>query len=318
MAEIIKNIILIIIICLNGSICAIQSVKIYQDIKKRKRKVKKNTIKSTTKKLILTKNLQNLKNIDLKTPIYAKLNQEDKYKLLKATENIKQKQPEIYIFTTKLLENVKVDNLRNLIINAPYVTINYHKTDKRSKLAGTYSGHSKKIDIYDTSNNTTLYHELLHAASTNYIFSNVGFKVVLKEGGALGEGLNEGYTELLNNRFFQGKSKSYIYLQKLAKLIENFYENKEEMVEDYFNADLFRLIGELLKSMSLEEAIDIIVDMDQLLNMDYGNYIQYLKTKQKILNIYNRKKEKKTPIKRLVKKIPLKNENFTKLDKEPK
>ncbi len=90
------------------------------------------------------------------------------------------------------------------------------------------------------------------------------------------------------------------------------------MVEDYFNADLFRLIGELLKSMSLEEAIDIIVDMDQLLNMDYGNYIQYLKTKQKKLNIYNRKKEKKTPIKRLVKKIPLKNENFTKLDKEPK
>lgn len=265
----------------------------------KKKKSQKNTIKSTTKKLILTKNLQNLKNIDLKTPIYAKLNQEDKYKLLKATENIKQKQPEIYIFTTKLLENVKVDNFRNLIINAPYVTINYHKTDKRSKLAGTYSGHSKKIDIYDTSNNTTLYHELLHTASTNYIFSNVGFKVVLKEGGALGEGLNEGYTELLNNRFFQGKSKSYIYLQKLAKLIENFYENKEEMVEDYFNADLFRLIGELLKSMSLEEAIDIIVDMDQLLNMDYGNCIQYLKTKQKILNIYNRKKRKensnKTP-----------------------
>ena len=318
MTEIIKNIILIIIICLNGSICAIQSVKIYQDIKKRKRKVKKNTIKSTTKKLILTKNLQNLKNIDLKTPIYAKLNQEDKYKLLKATENIKQKQPEIYMFTTKSLENVKVDNLRNLIINAPYVTINYHKTDKRSKLAGTYSGHSKKIDIYDTSNNTTLYYELLHAASTNYIFSNVGFKVVLKESGVLGEGLNEGYTELLNNRFFHGKSKSYIYLQNLAKLIENFYENKEEMVEDYFNADLFRLIGELLKSMSLEEAIDIIVDIDQLLNMDYGNYIQYLKTKQKILNIYNRKKEKKTPIKRLVKKIQLKNEKFTKLDKEPK
>lgn len=301
--EIIQNIFLIILICINTMIYTIQSITLYRDIQNVRKKAKTNMVKANEKKLALTKDLQDLKNIDLKAPLFAKLNQTDKEKLLRATEKIKQEKPEIYLFTTKLLENVKIENLRNLIINAPGVTINYHKIDRADNVAGTYSGYSKTIDIYDSKNDITLNHELLHAASTSNFFKNIGFKIELKNIGSFGEGLNEGYTELLNNRFFKAKSKSYLYLQKLAQLIENFYENKEEMIEDYFNADPFRLIGELLKSMSLEEAIDIIVDMDQLLCPSDLSFFQYLKIKQKILNIYNRK-EKST--KHLVKKIPTK------------
>lgn len=302
----IQNIILIILISINTIIFQHQCLKFYQEIRQSKINLKKNIMKSKTKKLILTKNLQDLKNADLKAPLYAKLSQEDKEKMIKATENIKQNQPEIYLFTTELLKNVKIDSLRNLIINAPYITINYHKTRKKSKVTGTYNGYSKKIDIYDSDSNTTLYHELLHAASTSYAFHSVGFKINLKEGGILGEGLNEGYTELLNNRFFNCHSKSYIHLQKLAKLIENFYENKDEMTEDYFNADLFGLIGELLKSMSLEEIIDILVDMDQLLTTYNDSYVQYLKIKQKLLNIYYHQKKENTTAKSLVKKLLVK------------
>ena len=59
------------------------------------------------------------------------------------------------------------------------------------------------------------------------------------------------------------------------------------MVTDYFNADIFGLIGELLKSMTLEEAIDIIVDIDGILNSNL-NTIDYLKLKQKILKLYEK------------------------------
>ena len=319
MEEIIRKILLIICAEINIFIFVKQSLKLYQEIQNQKMKIKKQAVDASIKKLKLSRNLQDIKNADLKAPLYAKLNQKDKEILLKTTEQLKDNKPEIYIFATKLLENIKVDSIRNLLINAPDITINYHKPKKKSNIAGTYSSYSKTIDIYDSKNDITLHHELLHAASTSHIFKNIGFKVNLKQIGTFGEGLNEGYTELLNNRFFKTKSKSYIYLQKLAQLIENFYENKEEMVEDYFNADPFKLIGELLKSMSLEEAIDIIVDMDQLLDQSDLNYFKYLKIKQKILNIYNRKNDKQPNAKNFVKTILPKNKaNWQNLTKKTK
>ena len=54
------------------------------------------------------------------------------------------------------------------------------------------------------------------------------------------------------------------------------------MIENYFNADIFSLIGELMQKMSLEEIIDILVDMDNLVYEDNPNYIEYIKIKEKI------------------------------------
>ena len=148
MEEIIRKILLIICAEINIFILVKQSLKLYQEIQDQKMKIKKQAVDASIKKLKLSRNLQDIKNADLKAPLYAKLNQKDKEILLKTTEQLKDNKPEIYIFATKLLENIKVDSTRNLLINAPDITINYHKSKKKSNIAGTYSSYSKTIDIY--------------------------------------------------------------------------------------------------------------------------------------------------------------------------
>lgn len=169
------------------------------------------------------------------------------------------------------LKHVKLENMRNFMKNAPYITINQHLSkeveEPKGKIrAGSYNLQSKEIDIYLERNKSTLYHELLHAASSDFIYNVSGFYIYLKNGESFGKGLNEEYTELLNRRFFNKNANSYPRLQKLAGLIESFYKNNEDMMTDYFNTNIFNLFGELLKSMTLEEAIDIIVDIDGFLD----------------------------------------------------
>ena len=261
--------------------------KTYKD-KKAKRKEIKNSLEK--RKLVLYKNLQELKNIDLDTPLYGKFTQIEMARFLKVTKKLKEENETLFIFASDLLKNVKIENMRNFMKNAPYITINYLPQKEALKngnqiKAGTYTLCSKQIDIYFDQNNTTLYHELLHAASSDFSYNVSGFHICLETGESLGKGLNEGYTELLNKRFFAKKSKSYTKLQKLAALIELFYENKEDMITDYFNADAIGLIGELLKSMSLEEAINILVEIDGFLD-NRLTMIDYLKLKHKIQKLY--------------------------------
>lgn len=293
--SIIINVVVVLLIAFN-----IYNLKnVYKDVKElykihkeRQTKRKKTKMKLQERKLNLNKTLQELKNIDLETPLYAEFTQAEMTYFLKITQKLKEENTEIFIFASELLKHVKLENMRNFMKSAPFITIHQHplketeKSDGRIK-AGSYTLESKEIDIYLEDNNSTLYHELLHAASSDFTYNVSGFNIYLESGESLGKGLNEGYTELLNKRFFDKKSKSYIRLQKLAELIELFYENKEDMVTDYFNADIFGLIGELLKSMTLEEAIDIIVDIDGILNSNL-NTIDYLKLKQKILKLYEK------------------------------
>ena len=288
--SIIMNIFFILIIAFDiynlKNICK----DLYQIYKKKqieRKKIKKTLQK---RKMVLCKNLQELKEIDLETPLYAKFTQSEMVYFLRVTHKLKEENEELFIFASDLLKHVKLENMRNFMKSAPFITIHKYplKEAERSNgriKAGSYIPQNKEVEIYLDNNNATLYHELLHAASTDFSYNVSGFNIYLECGESLGRGLNEGYTELLNRRFFDKKSKSYIKLQKLAKLIELFYENKDDMVTNYFNADIFGLIGELLKSMSLEEAIDIIVDMDGFLDKGL-TIIDYLKLKQKIIKLY--------------------------------
>ena len=279
------DIILIIFISINLTITTININKVIQNIKKRSQKIKENQNKLNIKKTALNQIMPHFTKYDLKSKLFAEFKKEDIEKLNKVIDNLKKENTQIYIFSTKLLQNVDINNLRNFIHNIPKTTIHYHTKVDVFKVAGTYNKKNNTIEIYKDNNNTTLYHELLHAASTSYLYDAVGFKTKIN-GIIIGKGLNEGYTELLNNRIFNAKSKSYLYLQKLTKLIEKFYQNKEEMTEDYFNADFLRLFGELLKSMSIEEVIDIIISLDQFTEPETSDYISYLKTRQKIKSIY--------------------------------
>ena len=290
--SIIMNIFFILIIAFDiynlKNICK-DLYQIYKEKQIERKKIKKTLQK---RKIVLCKSLQELKEIDLETPLYAKFTKSEMVYFLRVTHKLKEENEELFIFASDLLKHVKLENMRNFMKSAPFITIHKYplKEAERSNgriTAGSYIPQNKEVEIYLDNNNATLYHELLHVASSDFSYSASGFHICLECGESLGEGLNEGYTELLNKRFFDKKSKSYIRLQKLAELIELFYENKEDMVTDYFNADIFGLVGELLKSMTLEEAIDIIVDIDDFLNSNL-NTIDYLKLKQKILKLYEK------------------------------
>lgn len=247
-------------------------------------------------KLALLEEFESLDLINNQTN-HFKFSEKDKEKIKTLIPLIKKENIEIYNFINKLLQNTKIDNLKNLILNFPYITIKYHSASYDPSISGTYNGKTKEIHIYNRDNKVSLHHELLHASSADIRFMNIGFKIVLKNGLIFGKGLNEGYTELLNNRFFNYTSTSYNYLQKLAKQIENLCTDKENMIEYYFNADIFSLISELIPKISLKEIIDILVDMDMLLYNENKSYLEYLKIKEKIRFIQNKNKVKKLLVK---------------------
>lgn len=247
-------------------------------------------------KLALLEEFESLDLINYQTN-HFKFSEKDKEKIKTLIPLIKKENIEIYNFINKLLQNTKIDNLKNLILNFPYITIKYHSASYDPSISGIYNGKTKEIHIYNRDNKVSLHHELLHASSADIRFMNIGFKIVLKNGLIFGKGLNEGYTELLNNRFFNYTSTSYNYLQKLAKQIENLCTDKENMIEYYFNADIFSLISELIPKISLKEIIDILVDMDMLLYNENKSYLEYLKIKEKIRFIQNKNKVKKLLVK---------------------
>ena len=285
MESIIVNLITSGIIIFNLTICFKEIKKAYKIEKDKKINFKKDKQKLNQKKKQLKIKLQCINEMDLQTPLYGKLTKEEAQIFLKITEKLKMENTEIYIFANELCKHVKLEQLRNFMKNAPYIKIARHNKRPNKKLAGSFSVLNKEVNIYVNKKNV-LYHELLHAASADFSYDRVGFKIYLKEIGYFGEGINEGYTELLNDRFFQAQEVSYIVLKHFVKLIEQFYENKEEMMTDYFNTDTFKLIGELMKSMTLEETIDILVDLDQFLELKNFKFTDYLKLKHKIIKLY--------------------------------
>lgn len=140
----------------------------------------------------------------------------------------------------------------------------------KSKTAGEYNTKKNEITIDDEYADTTIYHELFHMAGSKYEdgIDYSGFQQSsLKPGIAnIGRGINEGYTELLSQRYF-GKNDdnegTYEYevftVEKLEQII-----GKEKMESLYLNANLKGLIDELKQYTSEEEIMRFISSTDFL------------------------------------------------------
>lgn len=97
----------------------------------------------------------------------------------------------------------------------------------------------------------------------------VGFSQKIANKYSKGKGLNEGYTELINQRYFartiadgSGAKISYPREQVLAYGIEMLV-GREKMEELFFNADLDGLIAEMSKYMPTQEA-NILINIFDL------------------------------------------------------
>lgn len=200
---------------------------------------------------------------------------------------------ETYIknFTETLSKHLKEEDMK--VVNANITAMNYHQSILDSiyqklilKSSGYYNSTLHQISlnkfetdkirigfggIYfekDNSQNIeeALYHELLHAASSKEN-DGIYFTGFRQYPPVIGMSINEGYTELLNQRYFQKDKKdkliTYPYEVAVAKIVE-LIVGKEKMTSLYFNSDLKGLVEELSKYQSIDKIKKFISNLDTI------------------------------------------------------
>lgn len=151
----------------------------------------------------------------------------------------------LLFYYNTLLHKMSFENMNIFKKNIKYLDI-----EEKLHLFGTYGGYDMKNNkIYLLSkiyNEGNFYHELLHMSSNIYdkekdiVYSGLSYnskKLIL------GDGLNEGYTELLNRRFFGYDKEDHSYECQivLSRLVEKI-AGDDIMARLYFNADLNTLM----------------------------------------------------------------------------
>lgn len=169
-------------------------------------------------------------------------------------------------FSYKMIEKFPKENLTNLYNNINNIKINCKKTLRidNTIYAGSYSTKKNKITIATEDYLSTITHELLHMSSSKYINNIIysGFSQIYKHIN-IGTGITEGYTELLNKRYFNSQDNCYHVESHIAKIIEEII-GQEKMENLYFNANLNGLNEELKKYSTTKEILEFIKNTDYL------------------------------------------------------
>ncbi len=237
---------------------------------------------------------------------YAILNKEENEKLLDMSKKLEEK-PKIYQFYQKLSQEIKIDHLTNFLTNAQTVTVSNEKLTMTKRIIeienglikfAEYNPNKNEITIYHNFVKSAINHELLHLASFNSCTQQVGLSYYDHEENKIliGKGITEGYTELLNRRYFNSKNLSYPKLKKIAELIELFYEDKKDMEADFFHANFYNLLAHLTQSISYDEAINMLIDTDYILYHPHDNK-HFKNIKENMYSLYSQnhsKSEKET------------------------
>ena len=179
-------------------------------------------------------------------------------------------------FIDKMEENVNTKNLYSLYNNLDSLDIidNDMRLSQRltkERISGQYSSISNTVYINTLSKDDSLNHELMHmsSAQVDRHRHNTGFcqttKPFLFQRRFIGNGLNEGYTELMTDRLFNSNYLSaYHYLSGVCEYIEDII-GKEAMQELYFKSDLRGLINNLSTYADKETVLDLLRFTDTLL-----------------------------------------------------
>lgn len=138
---------------------------------------------------------------------------------------------------------------------------------------GAFDIVSQVIEYYVKDIRYVIFHELFHMSSRradeNYWicgFHQIKKNLVSGEDDCdIGAGLDEGYTQLLTERYFgnKGIKKAYGLFVDLVRHIE-ILVGREKMEMLYSQADLRGLIDELQKYATYEDIIDLLDDLDYI------------------------------------------------------
>lgn len=167
------------------------------------------------------------------------------------------------------------NNLASLRIKVKDIT----DSQKRSKAAAFYLVPKNEINLLrdkkdnGNSNVGVVNHELLHLSSSiydlnedNVEYVNVGFykfcKILNKKNMfKICNGLNEGYTERLNIKYFNNKLHAYVVERKISEFLEEIV-GETKMHNYYFTCDLEGLVDELSKYDTKENIFRLLFDID--------------------------------------------------------
>lgn len=222
----------------------------------------------------LYKEFKDKKIVDIRKPIILPNTQKlNKEKILKV-ELSKQVVEFIKVLHEKLpyvnfsYLHSKMENLNVVFKNFKFYNLKFN-----IQKGGDYSPVKNVIRVQKETSLNSIDHELFHVASSFYDktrnISFSGFRQTTNENN-IGEGLNEGYTQLLTERYFSDihnvcKGKVYPVQVDISKYLEEIIGQKE-MEKMYFNADLYALIKELEKYESKENIINFILNVDFIHN----------------------------------------------------
>ena len=186
----------------------------------------------------------------------------------------------------ELIEKINYKHIEDL---APYLSILEQKTSSENckiayrnlssvilkkkravLLIGNVGSYNVKKNRIEYASKNVIGHEFLHLASATYDEKNkmfyYGFSQQKKKGWGIGDGLNEGYTELLASRWYNKKRKpgAYKKLVRLSSLFEYFFVDAKSMEWFYFHHDLPGFIKYMEHFLPRKEIIDILKMMDDL------------------------------------------------------
>lgn len=204
--------------------------------------------------------LQKNKNITYKVVETPKIKQGESQEV---TYNFKKQYVEVVDnFVSTLREKLPSDSLAAMEHNLQTLRINNTSNPIFCHLFnGMYNLNSNCIILGKQNRGVaTITHELLHMSSGRKIIT--GFN-----NGFVGRYLNEGYTEILNNRLFGHPITSnpqYNICSRFASIVEDII-GKDQMTNLYFNANLKGLFEQLSSYSSNTKTSVFLRDLDALM-----------------------------------------------------
>lgn len=224
-------------------------------------------------------------NIDIKNPPIIKNNNVFDINNITAIEY----KDHILKFIKTIENNVNKDYLKYLYYNLnslKIITSDFKKGDNYIT-EGSYNCVDNCIQIPKKFSFLNLNHELLHASSNVYL-DDVYYSGFLYNDGnndfTIGRGLNEGYTQYLNRKYFYSETdkindgRKYVVEMYIAEYVEKLI-TAEKMQELYFTANLNGLIEELEKYDSRENIIKFLKQLDFVLANRYYYNSEFYKKK---------------------------------------
>lgn len=169
-----------------------------------------------------------------------------------------------YIKKMEQVPNVDLSYLYNNLKTLKIETKRNRRKSLKEDAVAYYVISKNTMYVYDVG---SIHHELMHIASSicheDRIYT--GFQQSIKIGNryyTVGRGLNEGFTDVLANRYFGKEIDGYVEEAKFASWFESVIGDK--MTEYYFKADLVNLLDEASQYVELDQVDDLLENINDV------------------------------------------------------